>query len=655
MKNSPGSMIGGIGLTICVRDVQFSRTIAMTSSTSVSSTPSRIVALDCLRKPAGAVQPGRPELLVEQGIDEGPGILVVDDGDDEFHRAEYPMAHRRRSTLGDGSAGPAAARRVRCALRIYRPACRSPPVSSDGPSRDPRAGVSAAIAAAARADDLDAALAAITQAGVDGLGASMGAVFLTDPDRAGLTLAASSGLPRRLEPGRGRPGAEPPVPRGRDRPGRRVRPGRRRCPTGATFVGAYLPLLVASGGVETSLGAIGFGWAAPHDLDDAGPRRPRRTWRPSPPSPPIGRGSPRRPPSAPSGSSGWPTPIPLTGLANERTVARILELELARAGRQGSEVSLAIFDVDDFRATNATDGHEVGDDILRRVAAVLAESVRLVDTVGRIGGDEFVLVAPGSAGAMVARRVQDGIAALPAVAGRNVSISAGVARFPVDGADSEALIEAAMAALARAKAAGAGVGRRVGGRGRSLTRVGSGGGSARRAGRDDGQGRGRRPGSGLQGQGQDDAGLRRQAGALERGRAGVADLEAAERHRHAVAGDGPRLVDLGAGGRPAGTAWPGPRRRTRRRPRARCAPPPSLAGVRTAVSDPGWSRRRRGPRRRRPRRTGRVESWFWRSRFQPPSRAMARTAAMRRTHVPDGRVRGARRSGSRVPPRSGRP
>ena len=105
---------------------------------------------------------------------------------------------------------------------------------------------------------------------------------------------------------------------------------------------------------------------------------------------------------------------PLTGLANERTVGRILELELARAGRQGSEVSLAMFDVDDFQATNRDSGNEAGDDVLRRVAAVLAESVRLVDTVGRIGGDEFVLVAPGSAGMTVARRVLDGIAALPA-------------------------------------------------------------------------------------------------------------------------------------------------------------------------------------------------------------------------------------------------
>ena len=106
---------------------------------------------------------------------------------------------------------------------------------------------------------------------------------------------------------------------------------------------------------------------------------------------------------------------PLTGLANERTVGRILELELARAARQESEVSIVLFDIDDFQATNREGGHQAGDDVLRRVAAVLAESVRLVDTVGRIGGDEFVLVAPGSAGLTVARRVLEGIVSLPAV------------------------------------------------------------------------------------------------------------------------------------------------------------------------------------------------------------------------------------------------
>jgi diguanylate cyclase (GGDEF)-like protein len=147
---------------------------------------------------------------------------------------------------------------------------------------------------------------------------------------------------------------------------------------------------------------------------------------------------------------------PLTGLANERTVGRILELELARAGRQGSEVSLAMFDVDDFRNTNRDGGPDTGDEVLRRVAAVLADTVRLVDTVGRVGGDEFVLVAPGSAGMTVAQRVLDGIAALPAVGGRTITVSAGVARFPADGTTAEALIAAATDGLTKARAEGRG-------------------------------------------------------------------------------------------------------------------------------------------------------------------------------------------------------
>jgi len=67
--------------------------------------------------------------------------------------------------------------------------------------------------------------------------------------------------------------------------------------------------------------------------------------------------------------------------------------------------------------------------------------------VARTGGDEFVVVAPGSAGLTVARRVLDGIASLEDIEGHPVSISAGVARFPQDGTDAESLIAAARSAL----------------------------------------------------------------------------------------------------------------------------------------------------------------------------------------------------------------
>ncbi len=327
-------------------------------------------------------------------------------------------------------------------------------MTSDGPSRDPRSSLSAAIAAASMGGELDMALQGILDAGVDGLGASMAAIFVQDPDRAGLTLAAAVGMPdASLLEAEVKDPSHPFTQAASSRTASFDRVAL--LPSGGEFVGAYLPLVVASGGVETTLGSIGMGWPAPRALDAA-----EREVLAALAALAALVADRARHASTSAERSEWFERMahtdPLTGLANERTVGRILELELARAGRQGSEVSLALFDIDDFRAANSSDGHEVGDDILRRVAAVLAESVRLVDTVGRIGGDEFVLVAPGSAGAMVARRVTEGIAALPAVAGRSVSVSAGVVRFPADGTDSEALIAAATATLQRAKTEGAG-------------------------------------------------------------------------------------------------------------------------------------------------------------------------------------------------------
>jgi diguanylate cyclase (GGDEF)-like protein len=329
-------------------------------------------------------------------------------------------------------------------------------LSTDGPNRDALSGLHAAIAAVAGADDLDAALAAVLEASVTSLHPAVAAIFLSDPDRAGLVLGAVHGMSDAASAGLTADAQDPANPFAMAVAGRTAdfeRPGT--MADGTAFDGAYLPLIVSSGGVEVVLGSMGLGWPAPHVVDDTD--RATLTALAGLAALAIDRA---RLSSTAAERSAWFERMAhtdaLTGLANERTVARILELELARAGRQGSELSLAVFDVDDFRATNEAEGHEVGDDVLRRVASVLADSVRLVDTVGRIGGDEFVLVAPGSAGAMVSRRVLDGISALPPTAGRTLSVSAGVAVFPTDGTDSEALIAAAKAALERARAAGAG-------------------------------------------------------------------------------------------------------------------------------------------------------------------------------------------------------
>jgi diguanylate cyclase (GGDEF)-like protein len=329
-------------------------------------------------------------------------------------------------------------------------------VSTDEPSTDPRATLVRAIGSVARNVDLDTILAGIMASATEALEPSMGAIFVQDPDHPGLYLVAAIGMDEasmaRLATEVTDP-AHPFAVAATSRESTFDREGT--TADGAAFVGAYLPLIVSSGGVDLSLGSIGFGWPAPRVLDD--PERATIAALSWLAAVAIDR---QRLGSTAAERSEWFERMAhtdlLTGLANERTVGRILELELARAGRQGSEVSLAMFDIDDFRATNRVGGSEAGDDVLRRVAAVLAESVRLVDTVGRIGGDEFVLVAPGSAGAVVAQRVLDGIAALPPVGGRVVSVSAGVARFPVDGTDAQALIGAATEGLARAREAGRG-------------------------------------------------------------------------------------------------------------------------------------------------------------------------------------------------------
>lgn len=328
-------------------------------------------------------------------------------------------------------------------------------MSTDGQSSDPRSSLSGAIEAVARGGDLETALDGVLAAAA-ALRPAMAVIFISDPDRPGLQIIASHGIDEVAAARLALAVADPADPFAVAAQARVTTFDREATmPDGSPFVGAYLPLVVLSAGVETSLGAIGLGWPAPRVLDDD--ERETLTALALLGALAIDRA---RLASTAAERSEWFERMahtdPLTGLANERTIGRILELELARAGRQGGEVSFAMFDVDDFRATNEEGGHEAGDDVLRRVAAVLAESVRLVDTVGRIGGDEFVLVAPGSAGTMVAQRILAGIAALPAVAGRAITVSAGVAHFPVDGTDADTLIAAATAGLARARADGRG-------------------------------------------------------------------------------------------------------------------------------------------------------------------------------------------------------
>jgi diguanylate cyclase (GGDEF)-like protein len=146
----------------------------------------------------------------------------------------------------------------------------------------------------------------------------------------------------------------------------------------------------------------------------------------------------------------------LTGLANARTLSRVMELEIARAARQGSELAVALFDVDDLTGFNDSNGRAAGDAVLREVAAVIGETVRFVDTVARWGGDEFMVVAPGAKGTTVARRIVEAVAARSMAGNKSATISAGLARFPADGTTGDELVRAATSALRAAQAAGPG-------------------------------------------------------------------------------------------------------------------------------------------------------------------------------------------------------
>ena len=103
----------------------------------------------------------------------------------------------------------------------------------------------------------------------------------------------------------------------------------------------------------------------------------------------------------------------LTGLLNHGAMQVRVREEIARARRDGTPLSYVIIDLDDFKRVNDVRGHQAGDELLRQVAALLQHELRPYDQVARYGGDEFVLLLPGSDEAtarQVAERVRDAMA-----------------------------------------------------------------------------------------------------------------------------------------------------------------------------------------------------------------------------------------------------
>ncbi len=151
----------------------------------------------------------------------------------------------------------------------------------------------------------------------------------------------------------------------------------------------------------------------------------------------------------------------LTGLWNRSAILDILGSELGRARRQGVSLAISMADLDSFKLINDTHGHPMGDEVLRNVSKVMRESVRRYDSVGRYGGEEFLVVLPGCDRANAVAHAERMRAAVGRLAvgtpkgNIQPTMSFGVAVSDnLDDLDVFALIQAADAALYRAKQGG---------------------------------------------------------------------------------------------------------------------------------------------------------------------------------------------------------
>lgn len=154
------------------------------------------------------------------------------------------------------------------------------------------------------------------------------------------------------------------------------------------------------------------------------------------------------------------TTDPLTGLRNRRFVDEVLALEVLRASRYHTGLTVLMADVDHFKRVNDAHGHAAGDAVLSHVGRVIAAQLRGTDVAGRYGGEEFVVVLSHSAlegAAVLADRMRAALgegtpASVDGVA-IEITISVGVAQLAA-GESAAALVQRADAALYAAKAAG---------------------------------------------------------------------------------------------------------------------------------------------------------------------------------------------------------
>lgn len=151
----------------------------------------------------------------------------------------------------------------------------------------------------------------------------------------------------------------------------------------------------------------------------------------------------------------------LTNLLNKKAILQILGSELVRATRNESTLGLMMLDLDYFKRINDTYGHQAGDAVLVTATELIDKYVRGIDYVGRYGGEEIVIVLPDTSeteSVEIAERIRRSLASTPLAVSEtkfvNVTVSIGIAMFPTDGVDEDALLNNADQAMYHAKGEG---------------------------------------------------------------------------------------------------------------------------------------------------------------------------------------------------------
>ena len=146
----------------------------------------------------------------------------------------------------------------------------------------------------------------------------------------------------------------------------------------------------------------------------------------------------------------------LTGLYNRRRIRELLENEIQRATRYNTVFSVILADVDHFKAVNDQLGHQVGDQVLTKIAEIIRSSVRATDLAGRWGGEEFVIISPGTdtnGGFSLAEKIRTLLESIELGGIGQITASFGVTAF-TEGDDVEKIITRADVGLYAAKQGG---------------------------------------------------------------------------------------------------------------------------------------------------------------------------------------------------------